>query len=329
MNSRRKFFLATGASALTAPFASRAQQPGRNWRVGFLSVRHIGPLDADFYGMFPRTMRLLGYVEGRNLVIDWRSAEGQPERLAGLAAELVQLKVDAIVAAAPQSVRAAQQATSTIPIVMGTAGDPVAAGLVKSLARPGGNTTGTSTNTIEIAPKLLEMLLGMKPGLTRVAVMYNPLIPVNAVTLGNLQAVAPRVGVSLLPLEVRTSAEIEAAFALMKRDNAGAFILIQDPLFTLHLRRIAELAAQHRLPSVAGIRQYVEAGGLMNYGPSFADNYRQAAVYVDKIFKGAKPADLPVEQPVKFDMYINGKTAKALGLTIPQALLISADKVIE
>ena len=329
MNPRRKLVLATGAGALTAPFAPWAQQTGRIWRVGFLSQRHIGPLDADFYGTFPRTMRVLGYVEGKNLVIEWRSAEGRPERLAGLAAELVQLKVDAIVAAAPLSVRAAQQATTTIPIVMGTAGDPVAGGLVKSLARPGGNTTGTSTNSTEIAPKLLEMLLGMQPRLTRVAVVFNPATPGPALTAGNLQAVAQRVGVTVLPLEVKTPTEIDAAFALMKRDNASAFILIQDPLFTPLLRRIAELAAQHRLPSVAGLRQYVEAGGLMNYGPSFADNYRQAAVYVDKIFKGAKPADLPIEEPVKFEMFINGTTAKALGLKIPHALLISADKVIE
>ena len=329
MNARRKLVLAIGAGALTVPLASLAQQPGRIWRVGFLSPRPIGPLDADFYGAFPRTMRELGYVEGKNLVIEWRSAEGQPERLAGLAAELVRLKVDAIVAAAPQSVRAAQQATSTIPIVMGTAGDPVAAGLVKSLARPGGNTTGTSTNPVEIVPKLLEMLLGMQPRLTLVAVLLNPSNPGTGQTLGNLQVAARSVRVKLLPLEVRTPAEIEAAFVLMKQGSAGAFILIQDPLFTPHLRRVAELAAQHRLASVAGIREYVEAGGLMNYGPSFADNYRQVAVYVDKILKGAKPADLPVEQPMKFEMFINGKTAKALGLAIPHALLISADKVIE
>ena len=325
-NTRRRLVVAMGATAFTAPISTFAQQP-KIWRVGFLAPRPIGPLESDFFGAFPRTMRELGYVEGKNLIIEWRSAEGNPERLPGLAAELVQLKVDAIVAAAPQSVRAAQQATTAIPIVMGTPGDPVANGLVKSLARPGGNITGGSTMPGDTVTKLLEMLLDMQPGLKRVAVLRNP--SGNALVLDILNATAQRVGVKLLPVEIRDAGEIAAAFVRMKREAAGGLLLLQDPIFTLHLRTIADLALKNKLPSVASIRQYTEVGGLMNFGPSFADNYRMAAVYVDKIFKGAKPADLPVQQPVKFEMFINGKTAKALGLKIPQALLISADKVIE
>ena len=334
MIRRRTLLTAFGAGALTAPFAALAQQPGTSpataagkiWRVGFLAPRPIGPLESDFFGAFPRTMRELGYVEGKNLIIEWRSAEGSPERLPALAAELVRLKVDVIVAVA-QSVRAAQQATTAIPIVMGTPGDPVANGYVKSLARPGGNITGGSTMPGDTVTKLLGMLLDIQPALKRVAVLRNP--TGNALVLDILDAAAQRVGVKLLPLEIREAGEIAAAFVRMKREAAGGVLLLQDAIFTPHLRTIADLALKHKLPSVASIRQYTEAGGLMNFGPSFADNYRLAAVYVDKIFKGAKPADLPVQQPVKFEMFINGKTARALGLKIPQALLISADKVIE
>ena len=331
MNHRRKLLTVLGVGALATPFAARAQQPGkpagRIWRVGFLAPRPIGPLDTDFFGAFPRTMRELGYVEGKNLIIEWRSAEGNPDRLPGLAAELVQLKVDAIVAAAPQSVRAAQQATTTIPIVMGTPGDPVTNGFVKSLARPGGNITGGSTMPGDTVTKLLEMLLGIQPGLKHVAVLRNP--SGNALVLDILKTAAQGVGVKILPVEIREAGEIAAAFVRMKREAADGLLLLQDQIFTPHLRTIADLALKNKLPSVASIRQYTEAGGLMNFGPSFVDSYRLAAVYVDKILKGAKPADLPVEQPVKFEMFINGKTAKTLGLKIPQSLLISADKVIE
>ena len=329
MNARRKLLGAIGAVAVNAPLAVFAQQPSKVWRVGFLSPRAIGPIESDFFGAFPRTMRELGYVEGKNLIIEWRSAEGNPERLPGLAAELVRLKVDAIVTAGGQSVRAAQQATTTVPIVMGTPGDPVANGFVKSLARPGGNITGTSTMAGDTVTKLLEMLLGMQPRLKRVAVLWNPASAGHLPVLDILKNASQRVGVKIVPIEIRDAGEIAAAFVRMKRDAVDGVLMSQDPLFTLHLRTIADLALKNKLPSVASIRQYTEAGGLMNFGPSFADSYRLAAVYVDKILKGAKPADLPVQQPMKFEMFINGKTAKALGLTIPHALLISADKVIE
>jgi putative ABC transport system substrate-binding protein len=332
ISTRRSLMLALSASAFTAPWAIPAQAqpkpPEKIWRVGFLSPRHVGPLDTDFFGAFPRAMRELGYIEGKNLIIEWRSAEGNLDRLPALAAELVQLKVDVIVAAAQQAVRAAQKGTTVIPIVMGSAGDPVANGFVKSLARPGGNITGTSTVPADTVTKRLQILLDIQPKVKRLAVLYFPSTDALQ-SLETLKRVSARTGVKPLPVEITDMRELEAAFAHMKRESAEALLIVQDAIFTQHLPRLANLAIQHKLPSVASIRQYTEAGGLMNYGVSFTDNYRMAAVYVDKIFKGAKPADLPVEQPVKFEMFINGKTAKALGLKIPPALLISADKVIE
>jgi putative ABC transport system substrate-binding protein len=310
------------------PGASSAQASRKLWRVGFLSPRRIGDLAQDFFGAFPRAMRELGYVEGETLIIEWRSAEGREERLAELAAELVRMKVDVLVAAAPQGVRAAQAATSVIPIVMGTAGDPVAEGFVSSLARPGGNTTGTSTNPAEVAAKRLEMLLAMRPKLKRAAVLWNP-TKGTLIAYDNLRNAAQRMGVGIKSLEVRNAEEFEAAFRTMKREKTEGLLILQDQLFTPYLRRIADLALQLPLPSIASIREYVEAGGLASYGPSFIDNYRQAAVYVDKILKGAKPADLPIAQPLKYDLFVNARTAKTLGVTIPQSMLISAEKVID
>ena len=329
MNARRKLLIALGAGALTVPFASFAQQQGKVWRVGFLSqVGRPESLDSDSYGGFPRGMHQLGYVEGKNLVIEWRYADGKVERLPNLAAELVQLKVDAIVTAGAPATRAAQKATATIPIVMGSVGDPVGAGLVRSLAQPGGNITGISNLNQEIGPKRLEMLLSMVPKLARVAVLVNPdNTPVEL--LKQVQAAARKSNVKILPVNARTPQGIENAFSMMAQEKAGAVIVAQDPFFVQQVRQIAQLAAKHRLPSVAGIQEYVDAGGLMSYGQNRADNYRRAATYVDKILKGAKPADLPVEQPTTFELFINRKTAKALGLKIPQSLLISADKVIE
>lgn len=329
MNNRRKFIIAFGAGALAAPLVSFAQQQGKVWRVGFLAARRPVSLDSDYFGAFPRGMSDLGYVEGKNLVIEWHSAEGKYERLPELAAKLVQLKVDVIVAAGPPAISAAQKVTATVPIVMANASDPVGSGFVKSLARPGGNVTGLSDLSDEIRPKHLEQLLSMVPTLTRVAVLVNLDNPSHAVTLKNIQVAAQKAGVKILPAEARTPEEIERAFSMMARQNAGAIIVPGDGRFTPQLRQIAALAIKNRLPSISARREYVEAGGLMSYGQNLADNYRRAATYVDKIFKGAKPADLPVEQPTRFELVINGKTAKALGLTIPQSLLISADKVIE
>ena len=313
------------------PVCSFAQQQGKVWRVGFLSQRrHVDFLDSDYYyGPFRQGMRELGYVEGKNLVIEWRSAEGKFERLPDLAAELVQLKVDVIVTAGTPAISAAQKATTTIPIVMGSAGDPVGSGFVKSLARPGGNITGLSNMVVDLGPKHLEMLRSMVPKLSRVAVLVNPSNSSHATILKSVQAAAQKTNIKVLPAEARTPQEIESAFSTMTQGNVGAVLVAIDAFFIQQGRQIAELAAKHRLPSMSASREYVEAGGLMSYGQNLADNYRRAATYVDKILKGAKPGDLPVEQPTKFELIINGKTAKALGLTIPQSLLISADKVIE
>ena len=274
-------------------------------------------------------MRELGYVEGKNLVIEWRFADNEVERLSDLAAEFVRLKVDVIVAAGSVATSAAQKATATIPIVMGSSGDPVGSGFVNSLARPGGNITGITNLITEVGPKHLEMLRSMVSRLSRVAVLVDPANSAAAAILKSIQTAAPRTGVTILPAEARTPQEIETAFSNMARQNAGAVIVVQGSLFIQQWRQIAELAAKHRLPSITASREYPTTGGLMSYGPNYAENYRRAATYVDKILKGAKSADLPVEQPTKFELFINRKTAKALGLTIPQSLLISADKVIE
>jgi putative ABC transport system substrate-binding protein len=238
------------------------------------------------------------------------------------------MKVDVIVTAGTPATRAAQKATSTIPIVFGSTGDPVGSGIASNLAHPGGNITGLSAVTSDFAPKHLEMLLSMVPKLSRVAVLMHPASPVHPLIVKELQAAMLKAGVKILPAKARTPQEIDIAFSTIARENAGAVIVLADTLFTQQHRQIARLAAKNRLPSIASIREFPEVGGLMSYGPNFADMYRRAATYVDKIFKGAKPSDLPVEQPTTFELVINRKTAKALGLAIPESLLISANKVI-
>ena len=329
-STRRRLLIAFGTGLLAAPLVSFAQQQGKVWRVGFLSARSRPvSLDSDEYGGFPQGMRELGYVEGKNLLIEWRYAEGKYERLTELAAELVRLKVDVIVAPGPPSIGAVHKVTTTVPIVMVNAQDPVGSGLIKSLAHPGGNITGLSSLIVDISPKHLEMQMNMVPKLTRVAVLVNPDNSSHLLTLKNIQAAAQTANVKVLPVEATTALEIEKAFSAMAREKAGAVIVGRDALFLQQARQIADLAAKNRLPTVSGIREHIEAGSLMVYGPNSTDSFRRAATYVDKIFKGAKPGDLPVEQPTKFEMVINRKTAIALGLTIPQSLLISADKVIE
>jgi len=330
VTTRRKLLVALGAGALAVPLASFAQQQAKTWRVGFLSARRRpASLDTDYYGAFPRGMRDLGYVEGKNLAIEWRFAEGEYERLPGMAAELVQLKVDVIMALGPPAIVAAQKATTTIPIVVVTSVDPVGAGFVKSLARPGGNITGLSNLAGDISSKHLEMLLAVMPKVSRVAVLVNPANPAHAAMLKNLQAAAQKIGIKVLPVQAQTPQEIEGAFSMMSREAVGAVIVALDPFLIQQERQIAELAVKHRLPSIFANREYAEAGGLMSYGQNQLDIYRRAATYVDKILKGAKAADLPIEQPTKLELVINLKTAKALGLTIPQSLLLRADEVIQ
>ena len=330
MNTRRKLLVALGAGALASPLSSLAQPQTKIWRVGFLSQRHVDFLDSDYYyGPFRQGMRELGYVEGKNLVIEWRSAEGKYERLPGLAIELVSLKVDVIVAGGAPSISAAQKATTIIPIIMGNTGDPIGSGFVRSLARPAGNITGLSSMSGDVHLKQLEMLLSMVPKLSTVAVLVNPSNTALIKNLERVQAEGQKRGVKVLRADARTPQEIDNAFSLIRRQNAGALLVLNDAFFTQQKNQISELTAKHRLPTIFLTRSSVEAGGLMSYGPNLADQYRRTATYVDKIFKGAKPGDLPVEQPTIFELIINGKTAKALGLKIPQSLLISADKVIE
>jgi putative tryptophan/tyrosine transport system substrate-binding protein len=268
-------------------------------------------------------------VEGQTIGIEWRWAEGRPERLPDLATELVRLNVDVIVAAATPAVQATQQARGKIPIVMVAVGDPVGAGLVASEGRPGGNITGLSVLSAELMGKRLELLKEAVPGVSRVAVLWHPANRSNVLQLDEAKVAAPTLGVRLQPLEVRAPQDLESAFQAATRGRAGALIALDDPLLVTHRTRIVALAAKSRLPAMYGLTMFAEVGGLMSYGPSLPDMFRRVAVYVDNILKGAKPAGLPLEQPMKFELVINLRTAKALGLTIPPSVRIRADQVIQ
>jgi putative ABC transport system substrate-binding protein len=278
---------------------------------------------------FRQGLRELGYVEGQNIAIESRWTEGKDDRLPGLAADLVRSKVDVIVAETGAATRAAQQATRTIPIVMSTVNDPVGSGLVASLARPGGNVTGLTIMSPDLVGKQLELLKEVVPKVSRVALLRHPDNPASAAQLREAQAAAQALGVRLQTLEARSPQEIDGAFAAMTRERAGALLIIPDTLFWSQRRQIVELAVKRRLPSMRMGEAYAEAGGLMSYGPSYLDLERRAATFVDKILKGANPADLPVAQPTKFELVINLKTAKAIGLAIPQPLLQRADQIID
>ena len=327
MNTRRKIVIALGASALTAPFVSVAQQPAKIRSIGILSSFSTSEA-APWHESFLRGLRDLGWDAGKNINVVYRYAEGRSDRLPDLAADLVRLKVDVIVASITPDVQAAKKATLTIPIVMAS-GDPTAVGLVKSLAQPGGNITGMSTMSFELGGKRLELLKEILPRLSSAAVLWNPDDEFSSLQWKEIQRPAQALGIQLHSLEVRGSNGIDKAFDHANKVHAGALVIVPNSVFVTNLTRIAALAAKNGLPSVFHLREFVIAGGLMAYGPDRADMFRRAATYVDKIFKGAKPADLPVEQPTKFELFINGKTAKALGIAIPQSLLIRADKVIE
>ena len=314
---------------LVALLAADAQQAGKVPRIGFLDV--TSPSDwQPWRDAFRQRLRELGWVEGQNIVIDYRYAEDRVDRLPDLAAELVRLKVDLIIASAgTQVVTAAKNATETIPIVMIGVRDPVGTGLIASLARPGGNVTGVSGYAgLEIVAKQLELLKEAVPKIRRVAILSNPSNAYHQLAIREVNVAARSLGVQLQLLEARGPNEFDGAFAAMAKERVGALLVLSDAIFNSHRTRLADLAARSRLPAAYGVRESVEAGGLMSYGPSFRDFYRRAATYVDKILKGAKPADLPVEQPMKFELVINLKAAKALGLTIPQWLLQRADEVI-
>ena len=326
----RRVFLGILACGLPAtPRAAGAQPAGKAPRIGWLG----GPTRESaqaFVQPFQQGLKDLGWVEGQNILIEWRFAGGRAERLPGLAAELVRLRVDLIVTPSTPTALAAKNATKTIPIVTVGVGDPVELGFVASLARPGGNVTGlTSTVGHEIAGKQLELLKETVPKVSRMAVLWNPTTPGNALALREAEIAAGELGVKLQVLEARSLNDFESAFAAMTGTRAGALLVLGDVMFTTHRRRLADLAAKSRLPAMYGTRQFVDEGGLVSYGANVLDNFRRAAVYVDKILKGVKPSDLPIERPTKFELVINLKTARALGLTIPPALLLRVDQVID
>jgi putative ABC transport system substrate-binding protein len=317
-------------SLLTTPLAAEAQQSAKVPRIGWLSIASPTPAVSHLMEAFRQGLRELGYVEGQNIAVEYRFAEGRPERLPEFAAQLVALKVDIIVTPNPAGTQAAREATRTIPIVMLGVADPVGSGLVASLARPDGNITGlTATASPEIYGKHLQLLKETVPKVSRVAVLRNPTNPDAAQMSREAGGAARALGVQLQVLDVRVPNELDSAFARMTRDRAGALLILGDTMFTLHREQIAVLAIKSRLPSISGGREYADAGGLVAYGRSLPYDFRRAAVYVDKILKGAKPGDLPIEQPTKFELVINLKTAKALGLKIPQSVLIRADEVIQ
>jgi putative ABC transport system substrate-binding protein len=274
-------------------------------------------------------MRDLGYVEGKDFVVEWRFAEGQYDRLSGYARELVRLEVDVIVAFNTRAAIEAQRATSTIPIVFAAISDPVGSGLVASLGRPGASITGVSEATDEVIAKQLELLRSALPSVSRVAALFNPDNPLYPPLVKSLQSAAQKAGITVLSVSAGKVEELELAFATMKREHADIVIVLDDAFFINHRREIASLAAHHQLPSIAGNSDYAGAGFLMSYGGLIGEQFRRGANYVDKIFKGAKPADLPVEQPTRFYLTVNQKTAKTLGLTLAPALLLRADEVIQ
>ena len=309
--------------ALVSARLAEAQQPKKVPRIGFVSASRQ-PWDAAFR----QGLRELGYVEGQNIMIDYRYAEGKFERLPDLAGELVRLKVDVIVAGETEAIRAAKQSTSAIPIIMAVTADPVGSGFVASLARPGGNITGLTSLSPDLSGKRLELLKETVTRLARVAVLWNSGNPDNAAQLKETESAANVLGVQLQSIGVRNSNDFDEAFSTITKGRPGALYALGDSLIATSRKRIVDFAANNRLASMFSTRQAVEAGALMSYGTNFLDLFRRAATYVDKILKGAKPADLPVEQPTKFEFVINLKAAEQIGLTIPQSVLYRADKVI-
>jgi putative tryptophan/tyrosine transport system substrate-binding protein len=324
----RRTFLAITTGALAAPLAAEAQQVGKVYRIGVLE-RTSPPLNTANFDAFRQGLQDLGYVEGKNLVIEYRSAEGRSERFPTLATELVNLKVDLILTRGTPATLAAKKVTGTIPVVMAASGDPIGGGIVTSLARPGGNVTGLSAVVADVMGKRLELLSEMVPAVSRIGAILNMSNPAVVTEWKELQVAGQPPGMELQLLDVRTRGELEHAFEAAVQHRVRALLVGIDDLTLMHRRVIVDLAAKHRMPAIYASREFVDAGGLMTYGISYPHLYRRAATYVDKILRGGKPADLPIEQPTKFELVINLKTAKALGLTIPPSLLLRADQVIE
>ena len=308
--------------------SAQAQQPTKLSRIGFLNAASTSAL-AGRLDAFRQGLTELGYIEGKNIVVEYRYADAKADRLPALAAELVGAKLDLIVAATTPGVLAVKKASATVPIVFVDISDPVANGLVASLARPGGNITGLTIFGAELSGKRLELLKETAPNVARVALLWNSANPSNELMWKETQAVAHELRVQLISLEVRSSTDFDSALETALREHAQALIAAPEPLINTHLKRIVEFAAKNRLPAMYGAPEVVNAGGLLVYAPSYTDEYRRAAIYVEKILKGAKPGDLPVQQPGKFELLINLKTAKQIGLTIPPNVLARADKVIK
>jgi putative ABC transport system substrate-binding protein len=324
---RRHFIALLGGTAAAWLVAARAQQAGKVWRIGSLSPASSG--QSDNLKAFMQGLNDLGYVHGKNIQFERRVADGNLDRLPALAAELVRANVDVILAESSFAVEAARAATKTIPIVMTGVGNPVGSGFVKSISQPGGNITGLTNDSIEISSKYLEYLHAAVPNLVRVGVLIDPKHPNHPTVLKQVQVTAQAIDASIFTIELRSASDIDAALRLVQQVRLDALIVPPDPTFLIIYRQIAEFAISNRLPTMFGQRRGVEAGGLMGYEPNLIDMYKRAAALVDKILRGAKPADLPVEFPTRFQFIINLKTAKALDLTVPPALLTSADELIE
>ena len=323
---RRTFAFGLTAALAAVLLISFAQAQDRVWRIGMLETTST-TLNTANLDAFRQRLRELGYVEGRNLVIEYRSSDGRGERFTGLVTELVAMKVDLIVARGSSATKAAKAATESIPVVMATTGEPLL--FVSSLGHPGGNITGVSSVTVDLEAKRFALLRELVPGMVRVAAFYNMSNPANPPQWKEVESAARSVGVRSELIDVRRVDELETAFITASQHRVDGIVMGQDGLFQANRKLIAELAAKHRLPAIYRSMESIEAGGLIAYGPSYPDLYRQAANYVDKIFRGAKPGDLPIEQPAKFELIINLKAAKAMGLAIPQPLLLRADEVIQ
>jgi len=324
----RRAFIGAVAGGLAAASSVSAQQAKKVPRIGYLTGGSV-ELEKSWIASLQQGLREVGYVEGQSIVVELKGAAGRADQLPGLAESLIRSKVDVLVTAGDAATLAAKQATSTVPIVMVTVADPVAIGLVASLGRPGGNVTGLSDQHADLVAKRLEILKDLVPSASHIAVLLNPANPSHALQLKGLQAAAPAVSVTVLPREVSDAAGIDRAFAALKRERVGGLIVLGDRMFGANRERIVELAMVNRLPTVYTHRWWVESGGLVSYGANFNDLYRRVATYVDKMLKGARPADLPVEQPTRLELVVNLKTAKSSGLTVPADLLARADEVIQ
>jgi putative ABC transport system substrate-binding protein len=325
---RRRDFIALIGGAAAAPLVVRAQQPGKVWRIGYLYPGTLAAVTGQF-DAFRSGLRALGYAEGENVRFERRFADGHFERLPALAAELVELRVDLILTASTPAIQALGRATKTIPVVFAAAGDPVASGLVASLARPGANITGLSNLATELTGKRLELAREVFGDVRRLAILYNPSDAGATTRVGEAQRATRPLGMTLRPYPAQSVGDLDMAFDSMTKEKPNVLLVVFDPFSGANQRRIVEFAARSRIFAIYEAREFVQGGGLLSFGANIAANYRRAASYVDKIFKGAAPNDLPVEQPTQFELVVNLKTAKALGLTIPQAILVRADEVIE